>query len=373
MGRQDLLREFEVALGRTLAGRPGKSLMPIGLRGVGKTVLLNCFVDIAARQKCRVAYIEASEAGNFTQILAAQLRKVLGELDRLGAASAALKKAIGTWRSFSLSVSPEGATSLSFGGDALRGAADSGVLSEDITDVFLAVGEAASERVTCVVIAVDEVQYLDEEEFGAIITAIHRTTQLQLPLLFVGTGLPVIPMLAGNAKSYAERLFHFPRIGSLSIPDIRAAIQGPAEAMGVAFNAEALDAIVEATKGYPYFIQEWAYEAWNLAECSPISIEAIRIAEPIVQEKLDKTFFSVRFDRLTPTEKRYLRAMSALGPGPHRSGDIAARLGSAVASVAPLRFGLIKKGMIYSPAHGDTAFTVPLFDEFMRRAIPEEM
>jgi hypothetical protein len=235
------------------------------------------------------------------------------------------------------------------------------------------VGEAASERVTCVVIAVDEVQYLGEEEFGAVITAIHRTTQLQLPLLFVGTGLPVIPMLAGNAKSYAERLLHFPRIGSLNIPDIRAAIQGPAEAMGVAFNAEALDAIVEATKGYPYFIQEWAYEAWNVAEFSPISIEAIRIAEPIVQEKLDKSFFSVRFDRLTPTEKRYLRAMSALGPGPHRSGDIAARLGSVVASVAPLRFGLIKKGMIYSPAHGDTAFTVPLFDEFMRRAIPEEM
>jgi hypothetical protein len=304
IGRKDLLREFEIMLERTIACRPGKSLVPIGLRGVGKTVLLNHFVEIANKFRCGIVYLEAPESGSFRQILAAQLRKVLGEFDRLGAASEIVKKAIGTLTSFRLSSSPEGAPSFSFGVNPLRGAADSGILSEDITDLFISAAEAARDRSTCIVIAIDEIQYLSEEEFAAIITAVHRTTQLQLPLIFVGTGLPAIPMLAGSAKSYAERLFTFPRIGSLSVSEARAAIEDPAERVGITFSREALDAIIEVTKGYPYFIQEWAYETWNAATVSPISVTTVDLVAPIVQENLDRGFFAVRFDRLTPTEKR---------------------------------------------------------------------
>lgn len=372
LGREDLMRDFEVALERTVRGRPGKSLMPIGLRGVGKTVLLNNYVGKALERGARVAFVEAPENGTFRQLLASQLRKVLADLDRTGPLSTFVKRAIGVLKSFTVTTSADGSTQLAISGDALAGSADSGILSEDLTDLLEAVGEAARDRATCVVIAIDEVQYLREEEFAALISAIHRTTQKALPLMLVGTGLPALPMLAGNAKSYAERLFNFPRISSLGEADAREAIAEPARAMSVAFTDEALSSMVDVTKGYPYFIQEWAYEVWNEATESPITDAVVARVGEIVVEKLDKSFFSVRLDRLTPTERKYLRAMANLGPGPHRSGDIAAELGAAVESVAPTRSALIKKGMIFSPAHGDTAFTVPLFDEFMRREVPQE-
>jgi len=372
LGRDELIEEFRVALERTIAGRPGKSLVPIGLRGVGKTVLLNKFVETARERGAKIAFVEAPEGGAFRQMLAAQLRKILTELDSVGPLSTVVKKAKGALKSFSVTVGLDGSTSFGLGGDALAGTADSGILSEDLTDLLEAVGEAARDRKTCVVLAIDEVQYLNEEEFGALITAIHRTTQQALPLILVGTGLPAIPMLAGNAKSYAERLFNFPRIDSLNDEDARNAIADPAKAQGVVFEEAALDEIVDLTKGYPYFIQEWGYEAWNAAPSSPISAEIVANVRAIVQTKLDRSFFSVRLDRLTPSERKYLRAMAQLGFGPHRSGDIARQYGTGVESAAPIRSLLIKKGMVYSPAHGDTAFTVPLFDEFMRRAVPDE-
>jgi hypothetical protein len=298
------------------------------------------------------------------------MRKVLAGLERSGPFSKVVKRAAGVLKSFTVSIGADGTTTLGIAADALAGSADSGIFSEDLTDVLEAVGEAAADRGTCVVIAIDEVQYLGEEEFAALISAIHRTTQRALPVILVGTGLPALPMLAGNAKSYAERLFNFPRITSLSDAEARQAIAEPANAMNVEFDDDALGVIVDVTKGYPYFIQEWAYEVWNAAPSSPISRAVVTRVGSIVQDKLDKSFFSVRLDRLTPTERRYLRAMAELGPGPHRSGDIASEYGSSVESVAPTRSALIKKGMVYSPAHGDTAFTVPLFDEFLRRVVP---
>jgi hypothetical protein len=215
------------------------------------------------------------------------------------------------------------------------------------------------------------VQYLTEDELAALITAIHRTTQQDLPVVLVGAGLPQLPGLAGDAKSYAERLFEFPLIGSLEADDARAAIQVPAADRGVEFTDDAVDAIIGLAHGFPYFLQEWGYHVWNAAEGSPVELDLVDRVTPSVVRHLDENFFLVRFDRLTPAEKKYLRAMAELGPGPHRSGDIAGQLGVKVESVAPRRSGLISKGMVYSPAHGDTAFTVPLFDEFLRREMPE--
>jgi len=367
IGRDELINRFGVTVRRAVGGRPGKSLMPIGLRGVGKTVLLNRFRDIAAQEGLKVGMIEAPETGSFPSLLAARLRRILYDLSS-GPVSTAVTKALRVLKTFTYQL-PDGSR-LSIDIDALQGFADSGHLPDDLSDLLQAVGEAAAALRSGVLIAVDEVQYLSELELAALITAIHRTTQLELPVVLVGAGLPQLPGLAGDARSYAERLFDFPEIGSLAPEDARSAIAIPAAEAGVDFDDAALDRIVDAARGYPYFLQEWGYHSWNAAGTSPISRADVDAVASQVQEQLDKNFFLVRFDRLTPKEKEYLRAMAELGPGPHRSGDIAARLGVRVESVAPRRSGLIQKGMIYSPAHGDTAFTVPLFDEFLQRAMP---
>lgn len=367
LGRDELIDHFATALRRAQSGRPGKSVMPIGLRGVGKTVLLNRFAEIARQEGLAVGFIEAPESGDFRALLATRMRKILLELDARGI-SAKVLRAMRVLKTFTMQL-PDG-TRLAIDVDALAGQADSGDLADDLTDLLIAVGEAAADRQIGTLLCIDEVQYLSERELAALITALHRTTQLNLPVVLVGTGLPQIPGLAGNAKSYAERLFEFPEIGSLSPEDAWAALRIPAQDQGVDFTDEALDAIVTHAHGYPYFIQEWGYHVWNRASVSPIDRAAVDEATPRVLEHLDGNFFLVRFDRLTPKEKEYLRAMAEIGPGPHRSGDIAARLGVRVESVAPRRSELISKGMIYSPAHGDTAFTVPLFDEFIRRAMP---
>jgi hypothetical protein len=365
IGREDLITSYGVALRRTKSGRPGKSVMPIGLRGVGKTVLLNRFDQMAREEGLAAAFIEAPETGDFKHLLAARLRSILLELDR-GSVSQAVKRALGTLKSFSYAL-PDG-TSISLNVDAIAGSADSGVLAEDTTDLLVATGEAAKDRGRGLLLAIDEVQYLTADELAAVISAIHRTVQLGLPVILVGAGLPQLPGLAGNAKSYAERLFDFPEIGSLNDDDARAVLATPAEAQEVEFTKDALDRLLSFTKGYPYFLQEWGYRVWNAAPESPITLDDVTLAAPDVQRQLDENFFRVRMDRLTPSEKAYLGAMADLGPGPHRSGDIAAKLGVKVESVAPRRSGLIQKGMVYSPAHGDTAFTVPMFDEFLRRS-----
>ncbi len=364
VGRDELIDKYEVALRRAMAGRPGKSIMPIGLRGVGKTVLLNRFHEIAREQGLHVSLIEAPESGDFKRLMATRLRSILLELDQ-GPVSRAVKRALGILKSFSYTL-PDG-TSIALDVDAVAGSADSGILSEDTADLLTAVGEAARDRQSGVLIAIDELQYLDGEELGALISAIHRTVQLSLPIILVGAGLPQLPGLAGSAKSYAERLFDFPRIDSFASDDARAVLSVPASEQDVAFAHDALDEIVKITHGYPYFLQEWGYHVWNAAPRSPVTLEDVRISAPDVQRQLDENFFLVRMDRLTPAEKQYLQAMAELGAGPHRSGDVAARLGVKVESVAPRRSVLIQKGMVYSPAHGDTAFTVPLFDEFLRR------
>lgn len=368
LGRDELINHFGTTVRRAIAGRPGKSLMPIGLRGVGKTVLLNRFAEIAEQEGLQVGFIEAPETGDFRSLLASRLRKILLAYDNQKKTAKVLK-ALRVLKTFSLQL-PDG-SKVSLDVDALAGSADSGNLSDDVTDLLVAAGEAAAERDSGILLAVDEVQYLTEAELAALITAVHRTTQQDLPVVLVGAGLPQLPGLAGDAKSYAERLFEFPLIGSLEADDARAAIQVPAAESGVEFTDDAVDTIIGLAHGYPYFLQEWGYHVWNAAEGSPVEVDLVEQVTPSVVRHLDENFFLVRFDRLTPAEKKYLRAMAELGPGPHRSGDIAGQLGVRVESVAPRRSGLISKGMVYSPAHGDTAFTVPLFDEFLRREMPE--
>jgi len=216
-------------------------------------------------------------------------------------------------------------------------------------------------------------QCLDEIEMSALLVGMHRISQRQLPLVLFGAGLPQRVGLTGRSKSYAERLFAFPQAGPLSQAEARLALQAPAQMEGARFTDEALQQIFKLTEGYPYFLQEWGYHAWLAAQASPIDLDAVERATPNAIAALDQSFFRVRFDRLTPGERRYLRAMAALGPGPHRSGDIAGQLGVKITSMGPVRAKLIAKGMIYSPSHGDTAFTVPLFDQFMRRIMPEDV
>ncbi len=214
-------------------------------------------------------------------------------------------------------------------------------------------------------------QYFDPKELSALIMAMHKMQQRQLPMVLLGAGLPILPGLAGESKSYAERLFSFPDIGALSESDAIKALRDPTRAAGVDFEQPALKKVFRLTQGYPYFLQEWGYQAGNRAPASPITLKIVRAATPIVIERLDQSFFRVRFDRLTPSEKKFLRAMAGLGPGAHRSSDITDALGVKITSAGPVRASLIQKGMIYSPAHGDAAFTVPLFDEFIMRTIPE--
>lgn len=332
---------------------------------MGKTVLLNRFDQMAQEEGLVGAFIEAPETGDFEHLLAARLRSILIELDK-GTVSRAVKLALGTLKSFSYTL-PDGA-SIALNVDAIAGSADSGVLAEDTTDLLVAVGEAVKDRERGLLIAIDEVQYLASDELAALISAIHRTVQLGLPVILVGAGLPQLPGLAGNAKSYAERLFDFPEIGSLDEDDAKAVLATPAGDQGVEFSDDALDRLLDFTQGYPYFLQEWGYHVWNAAPESPITLDDVKLAARDVQRRLDENFFRVRMDRLTPAEKKYLGAMAELGPGPHRSGDIAAKLKVKVESVAPRRSGLIQKGMVYSPAHGDTAFTAPMFDDFLRRS-----
>lgn len=371
-GRDELLVQARVMLGRTKGGRYEQSLMLVGLRGVGKTVLLNRIRALAEEQGYGTAMVEATESRTLSELLIPALRQILIKLDMMENLSTKVKLGLRVLKSFAGALKIKiGEVELGLDIDPEKGTGDSGDLESDLAELFAAIGEAALDRKTAIAIVVDEIQYLDENEMSALIMAVHRVSQRQLPLVLVAAGLPQLVGLAGRSKSYAERLFQYPQVGPLAKLDAMAALNDPVEKEGVIFSKEALEAIVKVTEGYPYFLQEWGYQAWNLAAKSPIQKDVVPTATTAAIKKLDQSFFRVRFDRLTPREKEYIRALADLGPGAHRSGDIADRLGVKVQSSAPLRSGLIKKGMIYSPAHGDTAFTVPLFDAFMMRTMPD--
>jgi hypothetical protein len=372
-GRDELLESVRVALERVRRGLPTKSLLMVGLRGVGKTVLLDRMRDDAEGAGLQAIRIEAPEGRSLPALLAPQLRQALLRLSRVAAAKALAERALRGLAGFAKGLKLKYRDiEVGFDLEPEPGLADNGDLEHDLTALLEVVGTAARAAGTALVLFVDELQYVAEDQLAALITALHRTAQRKLPVTLVGAGLPQLRGQMGEAKSYAERMFDFPEIGPLAEAAARDAIAKPAAEQGVAIEPAALARIVGETQGYPYFLQEWGKHAWDAAAASPITVADVEAASRSALAALDESFFRVRFDRLTPLEKRYLRAMAALGPGPHRSGDIAEQLRRPVTSLAPTRSQLIAKGMVWSPGHGDTAFTVPLFDAFMRRIMPGE-
>ena len=372
-GRDQLIENAAVALDRIGAGLAAKSLLMVGLRGVGKTVLLNRICRDAEQRGAGTILLEVPEDRSLPGLLAAPLRAALVKMDRLAGAGPGVsaRRALRVLGGFVSSMKLR-YHDLELGVDlgSEPGLADSGDLQEDLSALVRAVGEAARDQGTALVLFIDELQYLEVRQLGALITALHRASQLQLPVTLVGAGLPQLVGRTGAAKSYAERLFTFAQIGALDPRAAALAIRVPAERLGVTYERTAIEAIVARTQSYPYFIQEWGKHCWDCADHSPITDADVGVATAEAVAELDASFFRVRVDRLAPSEKRYLRAMAELGAGPHRSGEVARVLGKSVRSVAPTRAKLLGKGMVYSPAHGDTAFTVPLFDEYLRRIMP---
>jgi hypothetical protein len=372
-GRNELLQTARIALERIREGRPTKSVILVGLRGVGKTVLLDRIRDDAEATGIHSIRIEAPESRSLPALLAPELRRALLRLSRNEKAKDFAQRALRALAGFAKALKVKYADiEVGFDFDPEPGLADNGDLESDLLALVETAGLAAREAGTALVLFIDELQYVEEEQLAALITALHRTAQKKLPIVLVGAGLPQLRGQMGRAKSYAERLFDFPEVGPLTEPAARIAIEKPLAEQSVQIEKTALDRIVAETRRYPYFLQEWGKHTWDVAQQSPISNGDVASASTTAIAALDQGFFLVRFDRMTPLEKRYVRAMAELGAGPHRSGDIAHMLGRKVTSLAPTRNQLISKGMIWSPNHGDTAFTVPMFDEFMHRIMPDD-
>ena len=368
-GRDSILDEAKIAIQRNRLGKTARSFIFVGLRGVGKTVLLNEVQAIADQDGALTDFLEASANEPLSVSIIGTLRTALLKLDRAKGVSEKVKKGLRVLKSYAGAIKIKyGNVEFSVDVDAETGTADSGKLSRDLADLFIAAGEAAKARDTAIVILIDEFQNLSGEDFEALIMAIHRIDQKQLPLMVVGAGLPLLIKLTGDAKSYSERLFDYPEIGPLDEAEAHRALVAPAREGGIEFDDEAVRHIIDRTKGYPYFLQEWGYQAWNCADGSPITAGDVGQAEQRAVERVDKNFFRSRYERLSDPQKTYLRAMARLGLGPHKTGDVADVMGKTSSQLGPTRDALITNGMIYSPKYGYAAFTVPLFDEFMRRA-----
>ena len=362
-GRDAIIADAETALKRALLGRQSRSQILLGLRGVGKTVLLNKIEETAEALGHLTSFIEAPEGKRLATLIVPKAQQILQKLSLNAAAKA---KAHAALRSFA------SAFKLNFGDYGLSvepepGIADSGNLEYDLSELFIRIGEAAASASKGWTLLIDEVQYLKVDDFAALIVAIHKVNQKSLPVLFFGAGLPQVAALSGDAKSYAERLFAYPNIGPLDETASNDAIRRPILEENEAIAPTALAEIFRHTKGYPYFLQEWGYQTWNIASASPISASNVEAASSLALARLDEGFFKVRFDRLTPKERDYVVAMATLGTGPYKSSEVAEVLGVDVQSLGPRRANIINKGMIYSPAHGDIAFTVPLFEDYLHR------
>jgi len=370
-GRNEIIEKINIQLDRCKNGLAYRSFLMVGLRGVGKTVLLNHLALTAEANKFAVVSIETPEKRSLPALIIPALRSLLLKLSKGASSEHFAKKTLRVLGGF-VSAMKLQYNDIEFSLDLGHepGIADSGDLENDLIDLFIELGKAAQNKKTAIVLFIDEVQYIKETQFAALIMALHKCSQLQLPITIIGAGLPQLIAQAGKAKSYAERLFEYPTIGVLSEDAAKNALVVPAKKNNVEFNNDALNEIIFKTQCYPYFLQEWGKHSWQIAEKSPITLKDVRTATELALMELDTSFFRVRFDRLTPSEKIYLRAMAELGPGPHRSGDIAKILKKEVQAVAPTRAKLISKGMIYSPEHGENSFTVPLFDDYMKRVIP---
>jgi hypothetical protein len=365
-GRDEIVSDANIALQRVLLGRHDKSQILLGLRGTGKTVLLNKIEDLAEFHNHLTSYIEAPDDRRLADMLYPKVQQVLRKLSLVESAKATTHTAMRVLRSFvgAFRVTM-GDVSLSV--DPTPGTADSGILEFDLTELLTNVGYAARDGQRAWTLLIDEIQYLSSEELSALIVAIHRINQKKLPIILFGAGLPQIAALTGEARSYSERLFNFPPVGALDKSAAVAAIEQPILAEGESITSDAVNLIYKKTGGYPFFLQEWGYQSWNIADDSPIDTADVKQASVAALRRLDDGFFRVRFERLTPKEREYVIAMANLGKGPYRSSDVAEALGENVRALGPRRAKIIHKGMIYSAAHGDIDFTVPMFDDYLRR------
>jgi hypothetical protein len=373
VGRDDQLESFDVLLQRLRRGRTEQSMIITGLRGVGKTVLLGRFRAKAEAADWVVIEHEVSKHDDrvFRRETALKLRAALLQLAPRARWGDRARRAAGALQSFTVSVDASGQFQAGLNVDAIEGVADHGQLALDLTDVLVAIGEAAQAHDRGVVMLFDEVQFLAKSQLEALIMALHKIVQRQLPVTFVGAGLPQIAELAGDARSYAERLFKFPSIGNLDDVDARRALAEPAQAENIAFEDDALDVALQLTGGYPYFLQELGYAVWTVADDGPITAEHVGEAVELYEAKLDSSFFRVRLDRTSDLQQAYLRAMAELGPDPQKAADVAALLHRESTQLGPTRAELIDMGLLYTPQHGYAAFTVPHFDQFMLRAVPQ--
>lgn len=370
VGRNEQMIAFEVLLDRLRNGYTEQSMLITGLRGVGKTVLLNEFEARATGRDWVTVEAEITKNVAFGARIAHLARRALLQLAPRERWRDRAQRAARVVKSFQMTFSPDGKVAAGLNVAALEGLADSGDFAEDLTDLFVAVGEAALEHDRGVVFLFDEVQFLARGELEALIAALHKTVQRQLPLTLVGAGLPQLPRLAGEAKSYAERLFSFPLIGRLAREHGSRALTEPADRLGVTYDEDALEAILDSTEGYPYFLQEYGKIIWDSSEGPVIRATDVEVATPAVEAKLDESFFRVRVERTTALELEYLTAMAELGPEPQEAKAVATAMGRTSESLGPTRSRLIDKGLLYTPGYGLAAFTVPQFDRFMRRTHP---
>lgn len=374
VGRDELLEDASVLFARTKLKRPEKSILLTGLRGVGKTVLLNEMERVAKEKYAyETMFLELREESSISLQLIPKLKNLLYKLSLSHNISDKARRAIAVLKSFISGIRVKTDSGVEYGIDIdpESGSADSGDISIDMPNLLVAVAEAALEHNTCIAIFIDEIQFMNTREFEAIILAMHRMQQLQLPMVLVGGGLPILFSLAGESKSYAERLFNFPYIGKLSKEDSIKAVQDPIIREKECIDEDALEEIYRITEGYPYFIQEWGYQVWNKTKCSPITLQDVQEASQTALKRLDENFFKVRFARLTPKEKTFLRSMAEIGDADCKTSSVADLMHKKMSDITAIRSSLLKKGMIFSPAHGYVAYTVPLFGEFLKRIIPQ--
>jgi len=368
VGRDAQIESFDVLLERLENGYAEQSMIITGLRGVGKTVLLDVFREKAEERNWATVEWEVEKNAPFGSKISSQVRRALLQIAPKARWTDRARRAAAILKSFSITFNPDGAMTAGLDVEALAGAGDSGTIAEDLTDLFVALGDAAHEQNTGVIFLLDEIQYLKSTELEALIAALHKCARRSLPITLVGAGLPQIPRLAGEAKSYSERLFQFPRIGELNPEDdARDALILPVQALGFDYDADAVDFVVEYTQGYPYFLQVFGKFLWDEASDSPITLFDATQILPLVEAMLDQSFFRVRADRTTELELKYLYAMAELGPDPHRASEVAKRILRTTEQAGPIRSRLIDKGLLYTPGHGFAAFTVPQFDRYMLR------
>jgi hypothetical protein len=365
-GRDVVLEHARVSCGRAINGRSARSMMLLGLRGTGKTVLLNEVGKIAEQAGLLVSKVESPEEESLARLLYPEMRKVMRSLSTVEAAKQIANRGLKGLRGFA-SIFKIDIAGVEVGVEPEPGLADSGNLQYDLPDLFNVIGRAAQAAGKGWILLIDEVQYLSEADLRALIVSMHKMSQEGLPVLLVGAGLPQVARLAGEAKSYAERLFLYPEINALDADAAAQAVLKPILDEEASIAEAALQEIVVRTKGYPFFLQEWASTAWNCAEGPEISLVDVVQSYSETLALLDAGFFRVRIDQLTPSEVLFVRAMSELGDGPYAVGDIAKAMGRTQSSLGPIRAKVIAKGMAYSTDHGVLDFTAPLFAEFMRR------